>query len=106
MVSANLKIARLSVNIRNFSADMESEKACNERDRQGETGPPTDNDCAEWAVPSNWVVCLVNVCADQKANTTAVPATCLPNVSEGRGISQTEGQARAERFHNLTKCRA
>lgn len=75
---------------------MESEKACNERDRQGETGPPTDNDCAEWAVTSNWVVCLVNVCADQKANNTAVPAKCLPSVSEGRGISQTGGQAREQ----------
>lgn len=77
------------------------DKICSERDREGDTGPPTDNHCDEWALPSHWVAHLVNVCFDQKANTTEVPATCFARPSEGHGISQTDGQARKERFHNL-----
>lgn len=67
-----------------------SDKKCDERDREidreGDTGPPTDNHCDEWALPSHWVARLVNVCSDQTANTTDVPATCLAGPSEGRGI--------------------
>lgn len=69
--------------------------------RETDTGPPSDNHCDEWALPSYWVARLVNVCSDQKANTTGVPAVCFARLSEGHGISQTEGQAREERFHNL-----
>lgn len=78
-----------------------SDKTSTERDREGDTGPPSDNHCDEWALPSHWVARLVNVCPNQKANTTEVPATCLARPSEGRGISQ----AREERFHNLTYSR-
>lgn len=69
-----------------------SDKTGNERDREidveGDTGPPTDNHCDEWALPSHWVARLVNVCSDQKANTTEVPVTCLARPSESRGVSQ------------------
>ncbi|TNN42391.1 hypothetical protein EYF80_047431 [Liparis tanakae] len=40
-----------------------------------------------------------------KANTTGVPAVGFAGLSEGHGISQTEGQAREERFHNLMQSR-
>lgn len=55
-----------------------------------ETPGLPDNHCNEWALPSLWVVHFVNVCFNQRENTTEVPAMCLTLLSEGRGISQTE----------------
>lgn len=75
-------------------SDKTSNKRDRETDREGDTGPPTDNHCEEWAPPSHWVARLVNVCSDQKANTAEAPATCLARPFEGRGISLTEEQAR------------
>lgn len=46
------------------------------RDREGETRPPTDNDCAEWAMPSNWVACLVNAPTRRQIPQQYQPRVC------------------------------
>lgn len=71
------------------NVDTDSGRAWNEgvkqRQRDREMRPPTDNHCAERAVPSVWVASLLKVCPDQSANSTAIEECASPGSLKATG---------------------